>query len=154
MTKGEANRVWSRFSRALLAAALLLGLTALPIAVQAQTQTQAQAARDRLVLGLPLEPPNLDPTSGAAAAVDEVVYANVFEGLTKLTQNGAVAPLLAESWEASPDGLTWTFQLRRGVTFSDGSPFDASVAPASCRRRKTPTCPNWPGAKRAAWWAI
>lgn len=142
MTKGEANRVWSRFSRALLAAALLLGLTALPIAVQAQTQTQAQAARDRLVLGLPLEPPNLDPTSGAAAAVDEVVYANVFEGLTKLTQNGAVAPLLAESWEASPDGLTWTFQLRRGVTFSDGSPFDASVAKFSLDRITAPGSTN------------
>jgi ABC-type transport system substrate-binding protein len=67
-----------------LALCLVGGLTA--------PQVQAQAPRDRLVLGLPLEPPNLDPTSGAAAAVDEVVYANVFEGLTKLTQNGAVAP--------------------------------------------------------------
>ena len=109
-----------------LALCLVWGLTA--------PQVQAQAPRDRLILGLPLEPPNLDPTSGAAAAVDEVVYANVFEGLTRLTQNGAVAPSLAESWEAAPDGLTWTFHLRRGVTFSDGSPFDASVAKFSLDR--------------------
>ncbi|MDT9096862.1 ABC transporter substrate-binding protein, partial [Escherichia coli] len=55
---------------------------------------------------------------------------------TRLTQNGAVAPSLAESWEAAPDGLTWTFHLRRGVTFSDGSPFDASVAKFSLDRIK------------------
>jgi len=59
-----------------LALCVVWGLTA--------PQVQAQPARDRLILGLPLEPPNLDPTSGAAAAVDEVVYANVFEGLTRL----------------------------------------------------------------------
>lgn len=129
MTSGMGRQVWRRARRALAAAALMVGLAAaLPGAVE------AQAPRDRLILGLPLEPPNLDPTSGAAAAVDEVVYANVFEGLTRLTQNGAVAPSLADSWEAAPDGLTWTFHLRRGVTFSDGSPFDAAVAKFSLDR--------------------
>ncbi len=89
--------------RARLAAVLLVVLTFLaPLAVA--TAAHAQPARDRLVLGLPLEPPNLDPTSGAAAAVDEVVYANVFEGLTKLTQTGVVAPALAESWKPRPTG--------------------------------------------------
>ena len=119
-----------------LAARLLFALTlTLSLALHgAPSHAQTPSARDRLILGLPLEPPNLDPTSGAAAAVDEVVYANVFEGLTKLTQNGAVAPSLAETWEAAPDGLTWTFHLRRGVTFSDGSPFDASVAKFSLDR--------------------
>ena len=43
----------------------------------------AQAQRTDLVVGMQLEPPNLDPTAGAAAAIDEVVYANVFEGLTR-----------------------------------------------------------------------
>ena len=37
-----------------------------------------------------LEPPHLDPTAGAAAAIDEVVYANVFEGLTRINRNGEV----------------------------------------------------------------
>ena len=101
---------------------LLLGVASL-----APTPAVAQVS-NRLVLGLPLEPPNLDPTSGAAAAVDEVVYANVFEGLTRLNQSGAVLPALAERWEASPDGLGWTFYLRRGVRFSDGTAFDAEVA--------------------------
>ena len=72
-----------------------------------------------------LEPPNLDPTGGAAAAIDEVVYANIFEGLTRFGPDGAVLPGLAESWEVSDDGLTYTFHLRAGVTFHDGTTMDA-----------------------------
>ena len=59
----------------------------------------AQAARSDLVLGMALEPPHLDPTAGAAAAIDEVVYANVFEGLTRIDREGAVQPALAERWD-------------------------------------------------------
>ncbi|WP_409020349.1 ABC transporter substrate-binding protein [Brevundimonas vesicularis] len=108
--------------------ALMLGLCAALSGMGLSGMGVAMAqVPGRLVLGLPLEPPNLDPTSGAAAAVDEVVYANVFEGLTRLTQAGAVVPALAESWEAAPDGLSWTFHLRRGAAFSDGTAFDAEV---------------------------
>src|ERR1700752_601636 len=38
-----------------------------------------------------------------------------------------VEPDLATSWSTTPDGLTWTFQLRKGVTFHDGTPFDAEA---------------------------
>ena len=38
--------------------------------------------RDRIVIGMQLEPPHLDPTAGAAAAIDEVTYSNLFESLT------------------------------------------------------------------------
>jgi peptide/nickel transport system substrate-binding protein len=44
-----------------------------------------------------LEPPNLDPTGGAAAAIDEVVYANIFEGLTRFGPDGSIKPALAVS---------------------------------------------------------
>ncbi|WP_406853051.1 ABC transporter substrate-binding protein [Brevundimonas sp. BH3] len=94
----------------------------------------AEAPQSRLVIGVPLEPPHLDPTSGAAAAIDEVVYANVFEGLTRLTPNGTVAPSLAESWSASPDGLSWTLRLKQGVTFSDGTAFNADTVRFSLMR--------------------
>jgi ABC-type dipeptide/oligopeptide/nickel transport system permease component/ABC-type transport system substrate-binding protein len=87
---------------------------------------QSADAREQLVLGVPLEPPNLDPTSGAAAAVDSIVYGNLFEGLTRITQSGDVAPALAESWEVSSDGLTYIFDLERGVRFHDGTAFDAN----------------------------
>ncbi|MEZ5934390.1 MAG: ABC transporter substrate-binding protein [Alphaproteobacteria bacterium] len=82
-------------------------------------------AKDGINLGMVLEPPHLDPTAGAAAAIDEVVYANVFEGLTRIDRNGVVQPALAESWVVSDDGLTYRFTLHEGVTFHDGSTFDA-----------------------------
>ncbi|MEM1376694.1 MAG: ABC transporter substrate-binding protein [Pseudomonadota bacterium] len=85
----------------------------------------ALAARTDLSIGMVLEPPHLDPTAGAAAAIDEVVYANVFEGLTRIGRDGSVMPALAESWTISDDGLTYTFNLRDGATFHDGSALDA-----------------------------
>ena len=90
------------------------------------TALTAQAANESLTLGVTLEPPHLDPTAGAAAAIDEVVYANIFEGLTRIDHNGAVLPALASSWEVSQDGKRYSFKLREGVTFHDGSSFEAS----------------------------
>lgn len=102
----------------------------------------AHVVAQPLVLGVPLEPPNLDPTSGAAAAVDEVVYGNIFEGLTRITQSGAVAPALAESWETSPDGLSHVFHLRRGVRFHDGSDFAAGDVKFTLDRMLAPESTN------------
>ncbi|SEB35097.1 peptide/nickel transport system substrate-binding protein [Nitratireductor aquibiodomus] len=87
--------------------------------------TAALAARTDLVVGIVLEPPHLDPTASAAAAIDEILYANLFQGLTRIGRNGEVLPALAESWEVSDDGRTYTFKLRSGVTFHDGTTFDA-----------------------------
>jgi ABC-type dipeptide/oligopeptide/nickel transport system permease component/ABC-type transport system substrate-binding protein len=103
---------------------------------------QAASAQDQLVLAVPLEPPNLDPTSGAAAAVDSIVYGNVFEGLTRITQSGDVVPALAESWDISADGLTYVFHLRRDVRFHDGTGFDASDVKYSLDRALAPDSTN------------
>jgi peptide/nickel transport system substrate-binding protein len=103
-----------RFAIGAAAAALLLGSTAL-----------AGAQETGATIGMQLEPPNLDPTAGAAAAIDEVVYANVFEGLTRFTADGTIVPALAREWSISDDGLTYTFTLAENVTFHDGSAFDA-----------------------------
>lgn len=84
----------------------------------------ALAAPDNITLGMALEPPVLDPTASAAAAVDEVVYGNIFEGLTRIAPDGRVQPGLASSWDSS-DAQTYVFHLRPGVTFQDGSAFDA-----------------------------
>lgn len=84
------------------------------------------AARTDLVMGVVLEPPHLDPTAGAAAAIDEIVYANVFEGLTRINSAGEVEPALAESWDISEDGKVYTFKLHSGVKFHDGTDFDAN----------------------------
>lgn len=83
------------------------------------------AAQDAITLGMVLEPPTLDPTANAAAAIDEVVYANLFEGLTRFGPDGAILPGLAESWQAEDDGRVWVFHLRPDVRFHDGAEFDA-----------------------------
>lgn len=81
------------------------------------------AAKTDLTIGMQLEPPNLDPTGGAAAAIDEVVYANIFEGLTRFGPDGSVRPALAASWSIENDGTRYVFTLQTGVKFHDGAEF-------------------------------
>lgn len=116
----------------------ILAATALVLA----SGTAAFAARADLVLGMVLEPPHLDPTAGAAAAIDEIVYANVFEGLTRIGSTGEVAPALAESWTISDDGKEYTFKLRTGVKFHDGSDFNAEDVKYSLERAIAPDTVN------------
>jgi peptide/nickel transport system substrate-binding protein len=94
----------------------------------------AQGRKDSIVLGMALEPPGLDPTAGAAAAIAEIVQYNVLETLTKINADGSVTPLLAESWEVSPDLRTYTFKLRQGVKFQNGEPFSAQTVKFSFDR--------------------
>ena len=102
----------------------------------------AFAQQDMISIGMVLEPPNLDPTAGAAAAIDEVVYANVFEGLTRFAPDGSIVPALAEGWEVSDDGLTWTFSLHEGVSFHDGTGFDAEDVKFSLDRARADDSAN------------
>ncbi|MCP8884869.1 ABC transporter substrate-binding protein [Devosia sp. XJ19-1] len=85
----------------------------------------ALAQSNEIRIGVALEPPALDPTAGAAEAIDVVVYQNIFEGLVRIDQSGAVQPGLADSWSISEDGLTYRFVLHEGITFHDGTSFDA-----------------------------
>ncbi|MCU0856135.1 MAG: ABC transporter substrate-binding protein [Rhodobacteraceae bacterium] len=100
------------------------------------------SAQTAITLGMQLEPPNLDPTGGAAAAIDEVVYANIFEGLTRYNPDGSVAPALAESWEISEDGSVYTFRLRPGVKFHDGTDFTADDVKFSLDRARAADSTN------------
>ncbi|AUQ61088.1 ABC transporter substrate-binding protein [Phaeobacter inhibens] len=102
----------------------------------------AAAARDTVTVALQLEPPHLDPTSAAAGAIDQVLYSNVFEGLTRFMGDGSVMPGLAESWEISEDGLTYTFTLQDGVTFHDGSTMDAEDVKFSLDRARAEDSTN------------
>ncbi|MGE0499931.1 MAG: ABC transporter substrate-binding protein [Rhizobiaceae bacterium] len=106
------------------------------------SSTVALAARTDLVLGLVLEPPHLDPTAGAAAAIDEVVYANVFEGLTRIGSSGEVLPALAESWTISEDGKVYTFKLHGGVKFHDGTDFTSEDVKFSLDRARAENSTN------------
>ncbi len=94
----------------------------------------AQPAKNRLVIGMSLEPPVLDPTKNAAAAIREVTTPTIFEALGRIDRNGNVGPGLAESWTVSPDGKEYVFKLRPGVKFHDGEALDASVVKFSLDR--------------------
>lgn len=84
-------------------------------------------AKDRLVIGMSLEPPVLDPTRNAAAAIREVTCPSIFESLGRIDRTGAIGPGLAESWTISPDGKEYVFKLKSGVKFHDGEAMDAAV---------------------------
>ncbi|WP_116133088.1 ABC transporter substrate-binding protein [Tropicimonas sp. IMCC34043] len=120
------------FTRLIPTAAALLGLAV----------SGALAAQDSVSLGIALEPPNLDPTGGAAAAIDEIVYSNVFEGLTRFAPDGSIVPGLASSWDVSGDGRTYTFHLRKGVTFHDGTAMDGADVKFSLDRARAPDSTN------------
>ena len=82
------------------------------------------------------------PTSAAAGAIDSVVYANIFEGLTRFASDGSIIPGLAESWEISEDGTTYTFPLHDGVMFHDGTTMDAEDVKFSLDRARAEDSTN------------
>ena len=102
----------------------------------------ALAAKSDITIGMQLEPPNLDPTGGAAAAIDEVVYANIFEGLTRFSSDGSVAPALASSWQIENEGARYVFTLQSGVKFHDGADFTADDVKFSIERAKAEDSTN------------
>ena len=102
----------------------------------------AAQAKDDITIAMQLEPPHLDPTSAAAQAIDAVLYTNVFEGLTRFMGDGSVVPGLAESWEISDDGTVYTFTLRDGVTFHDGTAMDAEDVKFSLDRARAEDSTN------------
>jgi peptide/nickel transport system substrate-binding protein len=87
----------------------------------------------RLVAAIGGEPDQLDPSKTSAYFSFEVLE-NVYDTLVEPDANLQMRPALAESWDVSTDQLTWTFHLRPGVTFHDGSPFTADDVVFTYRR--------------------
>jgi peptide/nickel transport system substrate-binding protein len=133
---GRRHRSMTQFSRRQAA-----GLLTAPWLIPAGA-AWAQSRKSTLTLALTLEPPGLDPTTAPSASIGEIVHYNVLEGLTRIQQDGSVVPLLAEAWSQTPDGKVYTFKLRRGVKFSDGSPLTAEVVKFSFDRARAPDSTN------------
>lgn len=120
-----------------------LALCAAPaLAAPIPAATQPRPSEQAVVINISFEPDSLDPTMAAAAAVGEVTHYNIFEGLTRIEESGAVAPLLAESWQQDANGLVTIFHLRRGVRFHDGAAFDAAAVRFSFERAAAPGSTN------------
>ena len=91
-----------------------------------------------VTVSIAAEPPGWDPSASTSQEIARVTYHNVYEGLVRIDRNGDIVPQLAKSWKVSDDGLTWTFTLREGVTFHDGSAFDAGDVVAKFERAIDP----------------
>jgi peptide/nickel transport system substrate-binding protein len=83
-----------------------------------------------LTWGIETEPITLNPHQYAQAKARLLVWNN-FEALLTHDDQGGYRPWLATGYEMSSDGLTYTVKLRTGVTFSDGTPFDAAAVKAN-----------------------
>ena len=83
-----------------------------------------------------LEPGNLDIRETAGAALDQILVDNIYQGLVSRTPEQDIVPALAEDWEVSEDGLTYTFTLREGVTFHDGQELTPQDVVWSLQTRK------------------
>ena len=117
-------------STALVVLALVVALTGCSTG---QRVDLGDGAEGGVIAAIAGEPDQLDPHKTSAYFSFEVLE-NVFDTLVEPDENLQMRPALAESWEVSDDELTWTFRLRPGVTFHDGSPLTAEDVAFSYNR--------------------
>ncbi|ROZ64187.1 ABC transporter substrate-binding protein [Ramlibacter sp. WS9] len=83
-----------------------------------------------------------DPGSANRDSVTDGVLMHVVEGLVAYREDASIGPMLAQSYQMSPDGRTYTFKLRQGVKFSNGAPLTADDVLFAWKRYMTPAN-NW-----------
>ena len=98
---------------------------------------EPDAAKKILTVQVGPDPETLDPALNSAVDGGNMLL-HLSECLLTVDKDGAIAPGAAESWEPSDDGLTWTFHLRDGLKWSDGSDFKASDFVYSWQRVANP----------------
>ncbi len=92
---------------------------------------------DKLTVAIGIDPDNLDPAAQTTTTAQQIVDM-MAEGLVSIDSKGNTVPLLATSWTNTPDGLSYTFTLRSGVKFTDGSDFNAKAVKFSIDRLLSP----------------
>jgi 4-phytase/acid phosphatase/peptide/nickel transport system substrate-binding protein len=112
--------------------------TAAAILIAAGT-ANAQRQGGSITLGLELDIAGFDPVKvGVFDTATSMAAALLFDTLTARADNGDAVPRLAESWSHSDDYKRWTFKLRSGVKFHDGTPFNAQAVAWKYARHKDP----------------
>lgn len=105
---------------------------AIALAFGVFTAPLAMAAKD-VTIAVPISLDSLDPYN-TNSTLAQAVGKSYYEGLFSFDRNLKVQPLLAESYTTSADGLTYTFKLRHGVKFQDGTDFNADAVKANLDR--------------------
>jgi len=105
------------------------------------TGAASAPAANTIVLGLVAEPTSMDP--GQVTDINSIrVHKNLYDSLVRFADDSFdLRPALATSWNISADGLTYTFKLRQGVWFHDGTPFDAQAVKFEFDRMLDPISP-------------
>lgn len=100
---------------------LTLVCTALTIALSACAGDKADESKSQITIGIPQDiEDSLDPHNAVASGTEEILF-NMYEGLVKPDSDGNLVDAIAESHTISEDGTVYTFKLRQGVKFHDGS---------------------------------
>lgn len=108
------------------------------LAGAAMAQEAAPQRGGEVVVAITAAPPGWDPTVSTSQEIPRVVYGNVYEGLVMFDRTGAIVPALATEWTTSDDLLEWTFSIREGVKFHDGSDLQLSDIVARFERARDP----------------
>ena len=124
--------------RSSLPLVLALALTIATLLGSAAAQDPEPVYGGTVTVAITADPPGWDPTVSTSQEIPRVMYHNVYEGLVRFDATGAIVPALAESWETSEDGLTWTFHLREGVKFHDGTDLTVDDVIAKFERAMDP----------------
>lgn len=98
---------------------------------------ETESSIDKLNVCIGPSPETMDPQLNSTLD-GETMIMHCFEGLLKYGEDGKVLPAMAESWEASADGLSWTFHLRKGLKWSDGEELHAEDFVYSFKRLADP----------------
>ncbi len=134
----NANRSTSLNRRQLLAGSAAMAATATFVHPGGAFASALQEASGELVFAQSAPITSLDSVNPQGyPAGYEAVFA-IYDNLVTFDRDLAIVPALAESWTQSEDGLTWTFTLRQGVVFHDGTPFDAEAVAAHVERIQNP----------------
>ncbi|SIQ53795.1 peptide/nickel transport system substrate-binding protein [Alkalispirochaeta americana] len=139
--------VWKRVAaRKVIGGSLLLRvflvgvMAAMATAAFGAGAPEAVPGRDVLAIAVRAEPESLDPVKASSSSAISVVE-HLVEGLVVLEEGlpgtaPSLVPGLAERWESNRDSTVWTFHIRRGVTFHDGTPLDARAVQANLERSR------------------
>jgi oligopeptide transport system substrate-binding protein len=112
-------------------------LLALALLVGAAPATLAAETGNKIVFQYGEEPRRMDPTMNDYAS-GSFAMQQLFRGLYKFAEDGTLVPALAESYDLSEDGLVYTFHLRQGLAWSDGTPLTAHDFEYSWKRVLNP----------------